>query len=88
MSFTEEDRAMLRHVYHETAHKFDSRYDLHRLERGEITEEQVHKETLIGYILNIDRKVEDMHANMLPKIFTFASESVSKITDFLKRKGN
>ena len=88
MSFTEEDRAMLRHVYHETAHKFDSRYDLDRLERGEITEEQVHKETLIGYILNIDRKVEDMHANMLPKIFTFASESVSKITDFLKRKGN
>lgn len=59
---------LLRAVNHELTHKFDSRYDLDRLQRGEITAEQVHKGTLMGYILNMDRKVEDVHANMLPSL--------------------
>lgn len=68
MSFTDDDRRMLRAVHHELTHRFDSRYDLDRLERGEITDDQVYRETMIGYILNVDRKIEDMHSNMLPAI--------------------
>lgn len=64
-------------IHHELVHEFPSRYP-----------ESTYKETLVGYVLELDRKVEDMHANMLPKIFKSVSESVSKITDLLKRKGN
>lgn len=64
-------------IYHELVYEFPSRYP-----------ESTYKETLVGYVLELDRKVEDMHANMLPKIFAFASESVSKIADLLKRKGS
>ena len=64
-------------IYHELVYEFPSRYP-----------ESTYKETLVGYVLELDRKVEDMHANMLPKIFSFASESVSKIADLLKRKGS
>lgn len=68
----QEQRELLektRAVHHELTHRFDSRYDLARLNKGEITPEQVHKETLAGYILDNDRKIEDVHANMLPAIW-------------------
>ncbi|MDD2326621.1 MAG: C39 family peptidase [Alphaproteobacteria bacterium] len=57
MAFTEEDRALLKRVHHELTHQFGSRYP-----------ESTYRETLVGYILELDRKVEDMHSNMLPKI--------------------
>lgn len=59
----------VRAIHHELTHRFDSRYDLDSLERGEITAKDVYKDTSIGYALNIDRKVEDIHRNMLPEIF-------------------
>lgn len=61
MSFTEADRQMLREVHHELTHRFDSRYDLDRLKAGEITKDEVYKDTMIGYALNTDRKIEDLH---------------------------
>lgn len=64
-------------IHHELVHEFPSRYP-----------ESTYKETLVGYVLELDRKIEDMHANMLPNIFKSVSESVSKITDLFKRKGN
>ena len=69
VAFTETDRKMLREVHHELTHRFDSRYDLERLRRGEIHERQVYKDTQAGYALEGDRKVEDIHSNMLPAIY-------------------
>lgn len=69
VAFTESDRKMLREVHHELKHRFDSRYDLERLRKGEIHERQVYKDTAIGYALEGDRKVEDIHSNMLPAIY-------------------
>src|SRR5699024_5673544 len=66
VAFTETDRKMLREVHHELTHRFDSRYDLERLRRGEIHERQVYKDTQAGYALEGDRKVEDIHSNTLP----------------------
>ena len=83
MSFNDEDRKMLREVHHELTHRFDSRYDLERLRRGEITERQVFKESQVGYALEADRKIEDVHANMLPAIY----EGISEIKDHLTKEG-
>lgn len=83
MSFTDADRKMLREVHHELTHRFDSRYDLERLRRGEITERQVYKDTQIGYALEGDRKVEDIHANMMPAIF----EGITEIKESLEKEG-
>lgn len=55
-------------IHHEMTHYFDSRYDLDLLEQGKITPADVHEETLVGYILNLDRKIEDIHRNMLPTL--------------------
>jgi hypothetical protein len=69
-------------IHHQVVHRFDSRYDLDRLGREEITAEEVHDETLVGYMLEVDRKIEDMHANMLPAL-------AKSILNFLnpKKKG-
>lgn len=83
VSFTDADRKMLREVHHELTHRFDSRYDLERLRRGEITERQVFKESQVGYALEADRKIEDVHANMLPAIY----EGISEIKDHLTKEG-
>lgn len=83
MSFTDEDRKMLRAIHHELTHRFDSRYDLERLKRGEITERQVYKDSQVGYALEGACKVEDIHANMLPAIY----EGISEIKDHLTREG-
>ena len=79
VSFTDEDRKMLREVHHELTHRFDSRYDLERLRRGEITERQVFKESQVGYALEADRKIEDVHANMLPAIYDELTEIKAKL---------
>ena len=78
VSFTEADRKMLREVHHELTHRFDSRYDLDRLKAGEITEDEVYKETMIGYALNTDRKVEDLHQDFLAA--QAATESEEEVT--------
>lgn len=61
-------------IHHELTHRFDSRYDLRRLKAGEITESQVFDETLVGYALEDDAKLEDVHANKLPEILTAIGE--------------
>ena len=66
-------------IYHEQTHRFDSRYDLERLRRGEITERQVFKESQVGYALEADRKIEDVHANMLPAIYDELTEIKAKL---------
>jgi len=45
-------------IHHELTHPFPSRYP-----------GSTFRDTLVGYMLEIDRKVEDEHANMLPSIW-------------------
>ena len=66
-------------IHHEMTHRFDSRYDLDLLDRGEITPADVHEETLVGYILTLDRKIEDIHRNMLPTIATTLATVLGRI---------
>ena len=80
VAFTEADRKMLREVHHELTHRFDSRYDLERLRKGEITEKQVYKDSSVGYALEGDRKLEDIHANMLPAIYEKVTELDGKLS--------
>lgn len=54
---SKEDEAMLKRIHFELTHRFPSRYPGSKF-----------SETIAGYILEADRKVEDMHANMLPHI--------------------
>lgn len=81
VAFTEDDRKMLREVHHELTHRFDSRYDLERLRKGEITEKQVYKDSSVGYALEGDRKLEDIHANMLPAIYDKVTELDGKLSE-------
>nr|DAK57372.1 MAG TPA: Bifunctional autolysin [Caudoviricetes sp.] len=60
---------MVTDIHHELTHRFDSRYDLQQLRDGKITAEQVHKDTLVGYVLNTDARTHDMFKNMLPAIW-------------------
>lgn len=91
MSFTDDDRAKLNRVHHELTHKFDSRYDLDRLKRGEINEDQVYKDTLAGYVLNNDNRNESMHSITLPaivEVLEWVKGAVASIATALKlRKG-
>ena len=57
MAFTDDDRAKLNRIHHELTHEFGSRFP-----------GSTFRETLIGYVLELDRKVEDMHTGMLPWI--------------------
>ncbi|MGY0887126.1 glycoside hydrolase domain-containing protein [Corynebacterium aurimucosum] len=80
----DEQRELLRlarKLDHEIADPFDSRYDLERLRRGEIGPGEVFADTAIGYALEADRKLEDMHANMLP----FIAEMLSDILVSLQK---
>lgn len=89
----DEQRELLRLVkklHHEIADPFDSRFDLERLRRGEIGEGEVFSDTSIGYALEADRKLEDIHANMLPYIAQLVSDlliKISALVDELSRKG-
>lgn len=71
VSFTEEDRQMLRRVHHELTHDFQSRYP-----------GSTFRDTLVGYVLELDRKVEDMHANMAPSVW----KKLGEIADYLAKK--
>lgn len=71
VAFTEEDRQMLRRVHHELTHRFQSRYP-----------ESKYRDTLVGYMLENDRKVEDMHANMSPAIW----KKLNEIVDYLAKE--
>lgn len=48
----------VRRIHHELTHEFQSRYP-----------EATYRDTSIGYLLENDRKIEDIHANMLPTIY-------------------
>ena len=48
----------VRRIHHELTHEFQSRYP-----------EATYRDTSIGYLLENDRKIEDIHANMLPAIY-------------------
>lgn len=68
----QEQRELLtktREIHHELTHRFDSRYDLDSLRAGEISEQEVYKDSSIGYALNTNRDVYHMRQNMLPAIF-------------------
>lgn len=78
--------AKLADIHHELTHRFDSRYDLARLENGEITPAEVYRDTLVGYVLNTDSKVEDMHANMLPAINAKLERVEAKLDQLLAVK--
>lgn len=91
MAFTDDDRAKLDRIHHEVTHLFPSRYDLERLRRGEITEDQVYKDTMIGYVLNNDNRNETMHSITLPaivEVLEWVKGAVASIATALKlRKG-
>ena len=68
----QEQRELLtktREIHHELTHRFDSRYDLDSLRAGEISEQEVYKDSSIGYALNTNRDVYHIRKNMLPAIF-------------------
>lgn len=50
--FTDNDRALLQRVHHELTHRFESRYDL------AAGKEHPFRDTMIGYVLEADRKQE------------------------------
>lgn len=49
-------------IYHELVHEFPSRYEDNGVPSN-------FRDTLVGYGLENDRKVEDIHVNMLPEIY-------------------
>lgn len=73
-------------IHHELTNRFDSRYDLERLRQGEITPDEVYSETMIGHILDDNRKIEDMHAHMLPgliEVTEWVKDAVGKVATSL-----
>lgn len=52
----------VRRIHHELTHPFQSRY------KDVDGKQSEYRDTLVGYMLNTDRKVEDIHHNMLPTI--------------------
>ena len=67
MALTDQEQRELldktRDVHHELVHRFQSRY------RSVDGEQSGFRDTLVGYVLELDRKIEDIHANMLPSIW-------------------
>ena len=60
-------------IHFELTERFQSRY---KDADGELS---MFRDTLVGYVLELDRKVEDIHANMLPAIW-------GKLKDIFTRK--
>lgn len=61
----DEQRELLdktRSIHHELTHGFQSRY-------AENGERSTFRDSLIGFVLELDRKVEDVHKNQLPSIW-------------------
>lgn len=67
----------VREIHHELKHKFQTRV---RDENGELGQ---FRDTMIGYILEGDKKDEDMHKNMLPAIY----EKLLEIESRLNKEG-
>ncbi|MDZ4236176.1 MAG: hypothetical protein U1C73_21030, partial [Dietzia sp.] len=61
--FSDEDRKMLARVHHELTYRFESRY-----EDPETGEKSTFRETLVGYILELDKKLESINKVRLPGI--------------------
>lgn len=61
--FSDEDRKMLARVHHELTYRFESRY-----EDPETGEKATFRETLVGYILELDKKLESINKVRLPGI--------------------
>ncbi|MCT1450655.1 peptidoglycan DD-metalloendopeptidase family protein [Corynebacterium sp. p3-SID1194] len=65
LSSEQQDRLfeMVGDIHHELTHRFQTRV---RDRDGEL---EPFRDTLIGFVLETDRKIEDMHKNMLPAIW-------------------
>lgn len=76
MALTDDEQRELlektRRIHHELAHEFQSRYVTPDGQRSEF------RDTIAGYVLELDRKIEDMHANMLVAIW-------KKLTEWRKK---
>ena len=64
-------------IYHELVYKFQSRYEKDGVQSN-------YRDTLVGYGLENDRKVEDIHVNMLPEIYRILLNVQEQTSD---RKG-
>ena len=64
-------------IYHELVYKFQSRYEKDGVQSN-------FRDTLVGYGLENDRKVEDIHVNMLPEIYRILLNIQDQTSD---RKG-
>lgn len=60
-----------RRIHHELTHRFGSRYP-----------DSKFRDTLVGYVLELDRKVEDTHRNMQPAIW----KKIEAIASYLAKK--
>ena len=71
----QEQRELLektRTIHHELTHRFQTRV---RNQDGDL---EPYRDTLVGYMLETDRKVEDMHKNMLPSIWRKLTSKLGK----------
>lgn len=71
----QEQRELLektRTIHHELTHRFQTRV---RSQDGDL---EPYRDTLVGYVLEMDRKVEDMHKNMLPSIWRKITSKLGK----------
>lgn len=71
----QEQRELLektRTIHHELTHRFQTRV---RSQDGDL---EPYRDTLVGYVLETDRKVEDMHKNMLPSIWRKLTSKLGK----------
>lgn len=76
MALTDQEQQELldktRDIHHEMVHRFQSRY------RDTNGTQSDFRDTIVGFVLEIDRKVEDIHANMLPTIWDRIKNVFSK----------
>lgn len=74
--FTDEDRKMLARVHHELTYPFQSRY-----KDPETGKQSTFKETLVGYILELDKKVESINMVRLPGL----QKAIDAVTKFFSK---
>lgn len=75
--FTDDDRKMLLRVHHELTYPFQSRHT-----DPETGKQSMFKETLVGYILELDKKVETITAVRLPLI----EKAIAAVTGLFKKE--
>lgn len=79
LNLARESHTLIRSAAHELTHRFQSRYDLELFRQGKINEDQIYSETMTGYGLDDNRKIEDVHANMLPTMHKILTEILAEI---------